>query len=136
MYTVSLTNGMNGCGLSNFTPGDSSTNVGFTITQTGSAVSGTAEGLTGVGLDLWLGSHTFTGTVSGSHVDMTLHGNRAMTTSSGCAYTWDARVEGDLTGNALQGTITYSAAAAESAACSEIRMCRSVQTFVGSRPPQ
>ena len=91
---------------------------------------------TAIGLDLWLGGHVFTGTVSGTHVDMVLHGTRGMTTSSGCAYTWDARVEGDLTGNALQGTITYSAAAADSSACSEIRQCRSVQTFSGSRPPR
>jgi hypothetical protein len=134
MYTVAITNGDNGCNLSNFNMGQSSS-VAFTISQTGAAVSGTTDGLVAAGLDLWLGGHVFTGTVNGTHVDMTLHGTRAMS-MNGCAYTMDARVEGNLTGDALQGTITYSASAPDSAACSTISHCSTVQSFSGSRPPR
>lgn len=134
-YTASLTNGDNGCGLSAWTPGSSTTNVPFTIAQTGDAVSGTVGGFSAAVFDLGFGSHVFTGTVAGTHVVMLLNGRNAQS-QNGCAYTWDAQIAGDLSGNALQGTITYTANTNSSPACSTLSTCRSVQTFSGSRPPR
>ncbi len=134
-YTVSLTNGDNGCGLANWTPGASTSNVAFAITQTNDAISGTASGLSAAVFDLLFGSHVFVGHVAGTHVDMVLNGRNAQN-QNGCAYTWDARIVGDLSGNALQGTITYTANTNTSPACATLSSCRSVQNFSGSRPPR
>jgi hypothetical protein len=135
MYTASLTNGMNGCSLMLYTVGDTSSGVTMTVTQTQAAVSGEVTGLAAAALNYWVDGHIFTGTVSGSHADMVIHGTAAHS-QGGCPYTLDARFEGDLTGDALQGSITYSANAADSAACATIRQCRTVQTFSASRPPR
>lgn len=43
-YSIALTNGDNGCNLSNFTPGNTSTNVGVTTVQDGSKVTMTING--------------------------------------------------------------------------------------------
>ncbi|MEI8255022.1 MAG: hypothetical protein WCJ30_05055 [Deltaproteobacteria bacterium] len=134
-YSASVTSGDNGCGLSGWTPGSSATGVPFNVTQTGDAVSGTVGGLTGAVFNLAFGSNVFTGTVAGTHVVMVLHGQNAQS-QNGCAFTWDARIVGDLSGDALQGTITYTANTNTSPACATLSTCRSVQSFSGSRPPR
>jgi hypothetical protein len=133
-YTVDLTDEMNGCSLSNWTAGSSTTNVPFVVTQSGGSVSGQVTGLAGVFVAAWLGSNTFQGSVTGSGVDMTLTGTNAMS-QNGCAYTYNAHLVGTLQGNALMGTITYSAQTNGASGCGSLTGCQSVQDFSGSRPP-
>ena len=134
-YTVAVTDNENGCNLPNWTVGSSSQGIPFTITQSGATIDGTVGGLTGAGLSIAFGTNVFHGNVAGAHVDMTLAGQRSMNQGA-CAYTWVAEAQGDLTGSALQGTITYRAATNNSTDCGSLQTCRSVQAFSGTRPPR
>jgi hypothetical protein len=133
-YTIALTNQQNGCNLSNWTAGASTSGVAFVITQSGANVTGQVQGLTGAAIALWLGGDTFTGTVSGASVDMTLFGTRSMTQGA-CSYTLNAHVRGNLSGDSLQGTVTYSASTNHAPDCGALEGCSSVQQFDGVRPP-
>jgi len=134
-YTVAVTDQDNGCNLANWTVGSSAQGIPFAITQSGAAIDGTVGGVTGIGLSLAFGTNVFHGNVAGTHVDMTLSGTRAMNQGA-CAYTWVGEAQGDLTGNALQGTITYRAQTNNSSDCGTLQTCRSVQAFSGTRPPR
>ncbi len=136
-YTVSTTNGMNGCGVGFFTPGDTASGVSFVVTQMNGAVSGTVEGIAALQPQALLGSggNVFTGTVSGNHVEMVRHGTNTMS-SNGCAYTFDGRIEGTLIGDSLQGSLTYTANTNSSPSCAALMNCQTVLQFSGSRPPQ
>ena len=133
-YTISVTDEANGCNLMNFNQGDSSSNIPAAVTQTGSTTAVKITGLVGAYLTAVLGSAEFQGTVDGSSISATLFGTRS-STSGGCAYTYDALLEGDLAGDALTGTITYTPKTNGSPDCSSIEGCKSVQNFNGTRPP-
>ena len=134
-YTTSLTDDANGCMFMNWT--GSTTGVPIDITQNGSAITGTVGGVAGAYLDTLFGSHVFTGSVSGTHIDMVLHGTRSANLGSNCPATLDAHASVDLNGDVLaNGTITYSYATNHDATCPIYsQTCSSVQRFNGTRPP-
>lgn len=134
-YTVAVTNGDNGCMLTGWTVGDSSSGIGFTIEQSGGNVNGTVTGVTGGVLTLLFGSNRFTGSVVGSGVQMSLQGTRAASAGA-CAFTGVAEIDGALSGDALQGTITYRYSTNNVPDCGYRTTCRSRQSFAGSRPPR
>jgi hypothetical protein len=134
-YSVGVTNRENGCGFDNWKANDTSTNIPFEVTQSGSQVTGTIDGLTGGLVALWLGSRTFSGTAGGSLVSMTLYGT-ATKRQNGCAYTINATIEGTLTGDALQGELKYTSKTNGSPNCGSIEGCVTRQEFSGSRPPK
>src|SRR5215831_1933245 len=90
-YTVAVTNGENGCNLQNWNVGNSASGIPLMITQNGSALTATVNGLTGTYLNLVLGSSAFTGTVSGNDINLRLVGTRTGNMAS-CAYTINADV--------------------------------------------
>jgi hypothetical protein len=134
-YTVAVTNKDNGCNLQNWTVGNSAQGIAVSIMQNGTQATATVQGLTGGYLDVVLGDHVFAGTVDGDHVSMTLFGTRT-SNSGNCTWTFNADLEADLTGNALQGTIDYKPKTNGNPDCTAtLNSCASTQDFSGTRPP-
>lgn len=131
-YTIDVINGANGCGFSPWNVGDTARGVGLTITQTPDQISGKVGGLTGVFLNLTLGSDTFTGTGAGNQITLVLTGSRAMSNKT-CAYTTNATARASLTGEALAGTIVYTNSTNKSADCGTLTDCSTTQSFSGLR---
>lgn len=133
-YSVSVTDGANGCNLADFTQGDTATGITVTITQSGSDATLVVGGAVGLEFEAALGSATFTGKVDGQHFELTLYGTRSYTMNS-CTYTLDTTISGDEAADVIEGTATYKAATNGSPDCGSIQGCSSVQTFNGTRPP-
>ncbi|HEY4243961.1 MAG TPA: hypothetical protein VGM88_29305 [Kofleriaceae bacterium] len=134
-YTVALTNGSNGCNLSNFTPDQSTTGISVTITQSSSDVTAVVNGLAGAALDALLADHTFTGDIDGNALSLTIAGTRSNNTGN-CTYTFNADLDAKIDGDTLTGTLTYTGAGNGNSDCIEITGCKSIQQFNGTRPPQ
>lgn len=133
-YAIMLTNRENGCNIGNWMV-DATNDVTVDVSQNGAAASADVKGLAAAALDFVLGGHVFTGSVDGSHLDATIVGNRGGTMGA-CAYTIDATLDADLTGNTLNGTVLYQAKTNGAADCGALTGCTSRQEFSGARPPQ
>jgi hypothetical protein len=133
-YTLSTTNGDNACMFPDWTTGETSTAIPLVVTQTDADVSAELGGVAGGYVQLVLGLRTFTGTVDGDHIDMTLHGTRSYT-EGGCTYTIIATADADVNGDFMTGTIVYSLATNHAADCDYRETCETRQTFNGNRPP-
>jgi hypothetical protein len=81
-----------------------------------------------------LGSHTFTGGVNGSLVQMTLYGTNSATQGN-CTYTVNATLNATSMGDFLSGTIDYTNQGNGNPDCASITGCKSTQSFNGTRPP-
>jgi hypothetical protein len=134
-YSISITNRENGCNFDNWTEGDTATGISLSITQDGSDVTGTVGGLTGQFLNLWLGSATYTGTVSGDDVEMTLYGERSFNEGN-CSFTFNSTIVADSNGDVLTGDVLYRAATNGNPDCAALEGCVTRQQFNGTRPPQ
>lgn len=134
-YTINVTNGANGCGLPNYTEGESSSGVGVIITQDSDRASADVQGLAALGLDLLLGAHTFTGEVEGDSLDLQILGTRA-TTEGNCTFTYNADLGAEIDGDLLTGSITYRPATNGNPDCASRQGCTTVQAFNGARPPR
>jgi hypothetical protein len=130
-YSVSITDGQNGCSIQNFTPGAMTTGVTVAVTQCGSQVCANVQGLAGVYLSLGVGTSTLTGTLNGNAATLTAS---ATHTQGGCMYTTTATATATFDGNTMQGTITYTDSGG-SGCVGAMQQCTSEQTFAGSRPP-
>jgi hypothetical protein len=132
-YTVTLTDGDNGCNLPSWTSGATSTAT-VTLTQGGNNVTANVTGVTGLALDVGLGSHSFTGKVNGSDLDLQLFGTRS-NSSGNCTYTLNATIRATVSGSNLNGQIDYTSATNGNPDCSTIDKCDSFQDVSGSRAP-
>ena len=133
-YTVALTNRDNGCNIGNWTVGGTA-NVDVTLTQSKADVTATVMGAAGLGLDVLLGAHVYTGTVSGSHVDLKIFGTRSQTMNN-CSFTLTSEITASIHGDILMGTNAYRAMTNGSPDCATIENCVSSQDFNGTRPPK
>jgi len=134
-YTITVTNHENGCNFASWQEGDTTTGIGLTVTQAGDNVTGDVGGATGAWLDLTLGSSTYTGSVDGDQVTMTLFGTNANTVGE-CSYFINSTATATLSGDALEGAITYYPSTNGHPDCSTVTGCVSSQAFNGTRPPQ
>jgi hypothetical protein len=133
-YIVTLTNGANACQFSNWTSGSSS-NVHLDMQQTGSNATGTVTGVAGLLFDVILGGMpTFQGTVSGDSFSLAAVGTNSAKDGQ-CSYTIKATLTGTLTGDAIQGQLTYSETTNGSSDCSYHATCSSVEAYAGARAP-
>jgi len=132
-YTLTITNGDNGCMLENWESGKSTASIPFVITQDGSNANGTLQGAAAVVLGLFIGTNQFTGSVSASDFVMTAYGTIPRHQDM-CAYNLNARVTGSIAGDAISGTIDYAPATSTNPACMSVQ-CTSTQSFNGTRPP-
>lgn len=134
-YTLSLTVQQNACGILGGAEGDSSTGVEIVVTQTGSDANAQVKSIAGLALAVAMGSDTFTGKVAGNNLDLWIEGTMPGSTGT-CAYTRNAHLEATLTGDVLQGTVTYSYATNRTADCGSLDTCQDIQLLNGVRPPQ
>jgi hypothetical protein len=139
VYSLSLTNGADGCLIAGAMPwreGEPSTNIGLTITQTGSAVTARVEGLAGGALALFVnGTADFKGTVSGSVIDMVIYGTLERTVDA-CTFTIDNHVRATVTGDHLAGELVYTRNLVRAGRACQHLACTSTQLFAGARPPR
>jgi hypothetical protein len=135
-YSINLTNRDNGCMLQDWMVGNQTTGVVLVVTQNDDAVTATVTDPLAirVGLQLWLGSNVFSGSVSGNDIDLSIIGTNAATMGN-CTYTYNALIDGTITGDALAGHVTYTAATNDNTDCTPLEGCRSIQEFNGTRPP-
>jgi hypothetical protein len=131
-YVVSLTNGASNCSTVDWTEGQMTTGVMFTIRQNGSTVTAEAGGDAAVYFVLLTGSNQFAGSVHGNAFTLIDHGP-AVSQSGNCTYTLDAIVAGTLEGDTITGTLTYSPVVSDDPACAQYA-CAAVQDYTGVRP--
>ena len=138
-YTVAITNGtaesnVASCPASTWMEGAMTTGLRIVIMQNGSAIQGQLEEGAAIAAWLALGTTSFSGSVSGNDVHMVIFGT-TMYTEGACMYTIDATTDATLNGDALSGTIAYTAVLGSDPACDGI-VCTANQRFSGSRPPR
>jgi hypothetical protein len=132
-YSLNFTNDNNGCNYANWTKGAMST-VSVAITQNGNAVQAVVQGVVAAYLDVTFGSHTFSGTVDGDQLSLTLQGSNGGKMGN-CVYTINAQLAATASSDFLTGTINYTDATNNNSDCATLQGCQSQQTFNGSRPP-
>lgn len=133
-YTIAVTNGPNGCNFDSWTEGATSEGIPVAITQDGASASALVQGLTGVLLDLLLGSHVYTGQVDGNSMTLVIYGQNAATQGN-CTFTYNSTIDADIDGDVLTGQIRYEAATVGNPDCAAIEGCATIQYFNGTRPP-
>lgn len=147
-YTLTVTNGPDGCGFYNWTMGESLETPLFIRQMTPTAadpavaeISGALVGVGGLLVALGVGSHEFTGTVQGQALTLRVRGTTLQTRGS-CNFLFDligtARVDGpagpDASGDTfLRNGVIRWVASPVSGDCSAYRSCSTVQTFTGRR---
>lgn len=133
-YSINTTNGTNGCMLDNW-DGQSATSVPLTIVQSGDSVTATLDGVAGAYFDLVVGSRAFSGAVRGDEISMTMHGTRTYT-QGGCVWTIQVDADATVTGDFIEGTLTWTAATNHAPDCGIAETCMNLQAFNGTRPPR
>jgi hypothetical protein len=134
-YTVNLKNGDNGCELESWEEGAETSDVKLELTQDDRDLTGEVTDVrTALVLTIALGSAEFEGTVTGSHFTLTNHGT-VSGTDGDCAFTRTATIRGQIDGDAVEGTVTFTYETNGDSSCGERETCESVQQFNGTRPP-
>jgi hypothetical protein len=132
-YTVSVTNADNGCMIASWDVGKSTSDIPFMIDQQDENLTGTLQGLSGLALDAAIGTNSFTGSATGNDFDITAFGKKTYTQGN-CSYKLNAEISGNISGDAITGTIKYSPATDNNPDCTSLQ-CSSTQNFNGTRPP-
>ncbi|MCB9593109.1 MAG: hypothetical protein H6719_10285 [Sandaracinaceae bacterium] len=133
-YSVNLTNGENGCGLDNWTVGESTANIPIVVTQSDDTVQLDVQGLGGTYLDVVLGSSLFNGNVSGNGISAALIGSNAGR-QGGCTYTTTVDLDATVDGDFIEGELQWRPVTNGHADCGILETCRNYQSFNGTRPP-
>lgn len=133
-YSVAVTNTSNECQYDNWTIGNSTQNIPFEITQSGDVASGDLKGLANFYFAV-LGIGTLSGPVTGSTASLSAVGTTSVKKGQ-CAYFVRATIALSLTGNTINGTVSYTNETNKHADCGVLEACSSVQSVAGSRPPK
>lgn len=133
-WSLNLTNGANVCMLDNWTPGEATTGVPVTITQSGETLTADVTGAYAAALDIYYGTHRFTGTVAADSVTLRLVGRAGATGT--CAYTPVLELRSRVSGDTMSGTLGWFFDTNSSADCGMYATCRNEQAMNGSRPPR
>ena len=132
-YSVGVTNREDQCAfgwvVNEMTPG-----IQVVVTQNGTNAIAEIKGGAGFVVGAVLGTATFSGNVDGDELDLFATGTKS-NSKGNCTYTYDGHIAATLTGNALQGTISYVANTNTASDCAAVA-CTSTQEFSGSRPPR
>jgi hypothetical protein len=132
-YTVAVTNGASSCSF-DWQEGQVSTGIELAITQDAANLHAALGGVTGALFTLLFGSPDFDGTVSGSQLELTNYGQRT-SQQGNCSFTYNSVVDAKLTGDSIEGTLTYVSKTNGNPDCAAVE-CSASQRFAGSRPPK
>jgi hypothetical protein len=133
-YSLSLTNSNNGCNYTNFKVGDTAQNIELDMTQSGASAAASLRGLANVYFAL-LGIGTLQGSVNGASASLSAVGTTSIKQGQ-CAYFVRATADVTLTGNTINGTVTYTNETNKSPDCGALETCSSQQSIAGSRAPK
>jgi hypothetical protein len=136
-YSLRLTDAENGCQINpdKWSAGNTS-DVKLNITRSeGNRLYGEVVGITALFVGLATGTTTFTGSADGSSVNLQIAGNVSAAAGT-CDYKLDLSLHGEVSGDFIAGTLTYSFATDHAADCGFRETCKSVQKFNGTRPPK
>jgi hypothetical protein len=131
-YSVTVTNGDNGCGFNDWVEGQANTNIPLKVVDDDGQVTATVEGIPGALLGLLHGSNEFNGSTTGSRLSMSIDGT-IPTTQGNCTFTWSNDATATLDGDYLDGRLVYSPAHNGNPDCASVT-CQTVQLFNGTRP--
>jgi hypothetical protein len=134
-YTLSLTVSKDDCGILGNSVGESSSGVQMIVAQSGSQVSGQVQGIAGLALTWSMGTDTFTGTVEGNSLDLSISGTMAGSSGT-CAYTRNAHLAAKVSGDVIEGKVTYTYVTNKTADCGALTTCQDEQLLNGTRPPK
>jgi hypothetical protein len=133
-YSLSFSNGPNGCMFEDYEVGATAQGIGLSIRQNGADITGEFQGLVGAYLELVFGSRIMSGDVKGDILKMNVS-SRSVTEGeciSSVSATFEATSDGDL----LEGEMVYTVITNGDASCTAIEDCETIQNFNGTRPPQ
>lgn len=133
-YRIAVKNTDNGCGYANWEIGKTAENIELEVTQTDATAKGQVKGLANFYFAL-LGIGALEGNVSGSSASLTAVGTNSVKQGQ-CAYFVRATADFTLTGNTINGTMTYRNETNHHADCGVLETCTSQQSVAGSRPPK
>jgi hypothetical protein len=133
-YSVSITNGANGCGFADWIEGASNQNIPLVITQEGEQLAGRVEGIPGALLALLHGTNEYAGRVEGRTITLFIDGT-VQGFQGNCNYTWSNDVSATLEGDYLSGSLVYSRAHNGNPDCAALE-CETIQLLNGVRPPK
>jgi hypothetical protein len=128
-YTLTITDGQNGCNVLNFTTNATQSGTIVTIAQNGSALSATATHMSGLVLAFAAGDK-IGGMIEAEEASLASSANL---TQGGCAYTLTATTNMTFHENQMQGTTLYTASGNGSPDCGPLQNCTTTQTFTGAR---
>lgn len=131
-YSVTVTNGANGCDFDDWVEGASNANIPLKIAHDGAELTATVEGIPGALLGLLHGSNQFTGKATGKRLEMWIDGT-IPTTAGNCTFTWSNDATASLDGDYLDGRLVYSPAHNDNPDCAAVT-CETEQLFNGTRP--
>ena len=132
-YTLTTTENANDCSLPNWTQG-SSTTFTATFTQDGTNAQITVQGAAALFLDVYVGTPTFQGTVSGDTFTTEYIGTKTGTQGT-CSFTVNIGISASLnSNNVISGTITLTPVTNHDAACGAMNTCvDNTETVSGNR---
>lgn len=131
-YNAQITNRSDGCSLGLIIGENDAAD--FTVTQSGSDVMVTIEGIPGFIFASQVGTAVLEGSVDGDELDVERQGTRPLTAGS-CEYRINARISATIDGDSMKGRVEYRAATNGHADCGSREGCLSVQEFNATRPP-
>ena len=134
-YAISITSGANGCNFVNWDEGATNTGIPMVIAEEDTGVSASVGGISALFLDLLLGSHAFTGDISGSDLSLDIEGT-VERSQDGCTHFVNSSLDATIDGDILIGTVIYTIPDNGTSECAALAGCESVQNFNGTRPPQ
>jgi hypothetical protein len=128
IFTGAVVNGPNGCPVP-LEKGMRSSAV-VTVGQMEANVDVQFSGPAGSVLQVTFGSSSFSGTVSGNHVNANIVGTAA-TTRGGCVFTMNGVLTADLGGNTLSGDLVYTPQTNGNPECARMQVtgCITQQSF-------
>jgi hypothetical protein len=132
-YSVGVTNREDQCAFG-WTVGQQTPGIEVVVTQNGANAIAEIKGGGGFAVFTVLNTATFSGSVDGDELDLFATGTKSFSKGN-CTYTYDGHIAATLTGDALQGSISYVANTNTASDCAAVQ-CTSTQDFCGSRPPR
>lgn len=133
-YTLSFSNGANGCEFEDYQEGETAKNIELAINQDGADITGEFEGLVGVYLELVFGSRIMSGTVRGDTLSMKVSSKSV--TEGDCKSSLNVTLNATIDGDVLEGDMRYTVITNGDDSCTAVPNCVTIQRFNGTRPPQ